>query len=198
MGAPENILDVAALQPDYLGFIFYEKSARNFTGGIPEISGTIKKTGVFVNASFEYIQEKIKTYNFKAVQLHGSESVALCEQLKKLSVEVIKVFSVKDNFDFSVLTPYEPVVDYFLFDTKGAHPGGNGTTFDWRVLHNYSSKTPFILSGGIGPNELASVQEICKTDLPIYALDLNSKFETAPAQKEVGQLKEFITKVNNE
>lgn len=196
MGAPENIRDVAALEPDYLGFIFYEKSARNFTGDIPEISEAIKKTGVFVNASFEFIQEKIKKYNFKAVQLHGSESVALCEQLKKLSVEIIKVFSVKDNFDFSVLTPYEPVVDYFLFDTKGAHPGGNGTTFDWTVLHNYSSKTPFILSGGIGPNELAAVQEICKTTLPIFALDLNSKFEIAPAQKKVAQLKEFITKVN--
>ncbi len=198
MGTPENILEVAALKPDYLGFIFFENSARNFTGTIPEISKEIKKTGVFVNATFEFIQQKIKEYNFQAVQLHGIETVELCKQLKELSVEVIKVFSVKDDFDFSILTPYESVVDYFLFDTKGALPGGNGTTFNWKVLHNYSSEKPFILSGGIGTDELSSVLEISKTNLPIYALDLNSKFEIAPAQKKAGQLKEFINKVNNE
>mgnify|MGYP001029625364 CR=1 FL=1 len=195
MGTLENILEVAVLEPDYLGFIFYEKSARNFTGVIPSISESIKKTGVFVNASFEFIHDKIIQYKLQAVQLHGEETVVLCEQLKDLDVEVFKVFSIKGDFDFSLLTAYEAAVDYFLFDTKGEHPGGNGFVFDWNVLKGYSSKTPFILSGGIGPDEVQSVKDIIKSDLPVYALDLNSKFETAPACKDADLLKEFLNNI---
>lgn len=195
MGSPENILEVAALQPDYLGFIFFEKSARNFKGNIPELSDSIIKTGVFVNATFEFVVEKIKQYNFGAVQLHGKESPEYCEKVKKLGVEVFKVFSIKNDFDFDTLKPYESIVDYFLFDTKGEHPGGNGFVFDWTVLKKYNSKIPFILSGGIGLSEAEAVKEIMKSDLPVYALDLNSKFEIEPAVKDIGILKEFLNKI---
>ncbi|WP_166461166.1 phosphoribosylanthranilate isomerase [Flavicella sediminum] len=192
MGSVENIEAVAALQPDYLGFIFFEKSARNFNGTLPIISPEIIKTGVFVNASFEFIQEKVKDLGLKAVQLHGSENPEFCEAVKNLNVEVFKVFSIKGNFDFSALAPFEGKLDYFLFDTKGELPGGNGYTFDWEVLKQYNSKTPFILSGGIGLEEIEKVKEIIKTDLPIHALDINSKFEIAPASKDVAKLKEFF------
>ncbi|MEI6864670.1 phosphoribosylanthranilate isomerase [Flavicella sp.] len=195
MGSSENILEVAALQPDYLGFIFFEKSARNFSGSIPELSRSIVKTGVFVNATIEFVVEKIKQYNFGAVQLHGKESVGYCEKIKELGVEVFKVFSIKNDFDFDILIPYESIVDCFLFDTKGERLGGNGFVFDWSVLKKHNSKTPFILSGGIGLNEIEAVKEIIKSDLPIYALDLNSKFEIEPAVKDVGVLKEFLNKI---
>ena len=195
MGSPENILEVAALQPDYLGFIFFERSARNFIGIIPNIPESIKKTGVFVNESFEFIHDKIIQFKLKAVQLHGEESVQLCEQLMELDIEVIKVFSIKGNFNFNELTSYESVVDYFLFDTKGEHPGGNGYVFDWNVLKDYPSKTPFFLSGGIGPEELDAVKEIINSDLPVYALDLNSKFETEPSCKDANLLKEFLNNI---
>lgn len=191
----ENIKAVAGVQPDYLGFIFYPKSPRNFEGEIPEISSDIKKTGVFVNATIGFIAEKVKTHGFKAVQLHGSESVTFCKELQALDlgIEVFKVFSIKDQFDFSVLKDYEPFVTYFLFDTKGKEKGGNGYTFDWSVLKQYPSKTPFILSGGIGVNEVGKVKEILKTDLPIYALDINSKFEKeGGVEKDVELLKEFF------
>jgi phosphoribosylanthranilate isomerase len=192
MGAPENILDVAGLKPDYLGFIFFEKSARNFTGQIPKLEASIVKTGVFVNASFEFIEEKIKKFDFQAVQLHGNESPEFCRQIRNLGVEVWKVFSVKYDFDFGRLNPYESVVDCFLFDTKGAHPGGNGEVFDWEILKKYNSQTPFILSGGIGLEQRKAVMEIAKTGLPIYGLDLNSRFETEPAVKDIEKLKEFL------
>jgi phosphoribosylanthranilate isomerase len=197
MGSPENILEVAALQPDYLGFIFFEKSARNFTGSIPKLSHSIIKTGVFVDATVEFVVEKIKQYNFGAVQLHGKESVAYCERIKMLGVEVFKVFSIKNDFDFEILKAYEPVVDYFLFDTKGKRPGGNGFVFDWSVLKKYDSKIPFILSGGIGINEIEAVKEIIKSDLPVYALDLNSKFEIEPAVKDAVVLKEFLNNIRS-
>lgn len=197
MGSPENILEVAALQPEYLGFIFFEKSARNFTGIIPNLSGDIVKTGIFVNATIEFIHDKILQYKLQAVQLHGSESPRYCEKVKALNVEVFKVFSVKKDFDFGLLTPYEPIVDCFLFDTKGEQPGGNGFVFDWSLLKNYNSKVPFILSGGIGLEQVDDIKELLKRDLPIYALDLNSRFEVKPAKKDIALLEAFLNKIKH-
>jgi len=195
MKYPENIQEVAALCPDYMGFIFFDQSARNFSGPMPEIDAAIKKTGVFVDASFEIIRDKIREYGFKAVQLHGRESPLFCRQIKALGVEVFKVFSVKNDFDFSRLTPYEKEVDYFLFDTKGKYPGGNGIIFNWKLLQAYPSEVPLILSGGIGPEEIASLKELMEMDLPLYAIDINSRFENKPALKDVELLKEFFNKI---
>lgn len=214
MKYPENIQEVASLQPDYLGFIFYPKSPRNFDSEIPKINSRIKITGVFVDAEIEFIIEKVEKYGFKAVQLHGSETAEYCkklrEQLESLSVaersrspksdypkaiEIFKVFGIKDSFNFSVLEPYEGVVDYFLFDTKGKAKGGNGYTFDWSILKAYTSKTPIILSGGIGLEQLNEIEQLLKTEIPIYALDLNSKFEIEPGLKDIKLLNEFFYKI---
>ena len=208
----DNIQKVAELNPDYLGFIFYEKSKRNFEGIIPEIPKSIKKTGVFVNEIPELLVSLVEEYNLQAIQLHGDESVEYIQKLKALfeesrkemspkaraktkPVEIIKVFGIKDEFDFSVLAVYEDEVDFFLFDTKGKERGGNGVTFNWQVLNKYTSKTPFFLSGGIGLEETSEVNKILKTDLPIYALDVNSKFETKPGLKSIGDLKKFVIKI---
>jgi len=198
MKYPDNMLEVGALLPDYMGFIFWPKSARYFDGEMPDLPKSIKKTGVFVNESIAVIEEKVKKYNLQAVQLHGQESVAFCSELKAkfgTSIEIIKVFSADENFDFSVLEPYEPVCDYFLFDTKGKLPGGNGTTFDWKILEKYPSTKPFFLSGGIGIEEFDSIKEISKTNLPIYAIDVNSKFEIEPGLKKIEKLKDLKIKI---
>ena len=190
----ENIQEVAVLQPDYLGFIFYEKSKRNFEGIIPELPNSIKKTGVFVNDSIENIKTKVSKYNLDAIQLHGDETVEYISKLTQelnAQIEIIKVFGIKDQFDFEVLKPYEAVVDSFLFDTKGKERGGNGITFDWTVLKNYSSTKPFFLSGGIGLEQVQEIQEIRKMNLPIYALDVNSQFEVKAGLKSVSKLIQF-------
>ena len=195
----DNIKQVADLQPDYLGFIFYKKSKRNFDRDIPEISEKINKTGVFVNESIDFILEKVKKYNLKAVQLHGDESPQLCKQLKeKKGLEIIKVFSVGENFNFDILKPYEVVSDYFLFDTKGKDKGGNGITFNWELLKGYSSNKPYFLSGGIGLEELNDLQQFFKTKASKYcfALDLNSKFEIEPGSKNIKDLEYFIKNLN--
>lgn len=208
----ENIQQVATLQPDYLGFIFYEKSKRNFEGIIPEIPKSIKKTGVFVNEIPEILVSLVDEYQLQAIQLHGDESVEYIQKLKELfrarfeelspklksktkPVEIIKVFGIKDEFDFSVLKAYEDEVDFFLFDTKGKERGGNGVTFNWQVLDGYNSKKPFFLSGGIGIEEAAEVHKILQTDLPVYALDVNSRFETKPGLKSIENLKKFKKKI---
>lgn len=199
MKYPDNIIEVGALLPDYMGFIFYEKSARYFDGTIPELIKTIKKTGVFVNETVDNIIAKINKYDLQAVQLHGKESVEFCQELKAKidkqidfnsdhKIEIIKVFSVGEDFDFDVLVPFENVCDYFLFDTKGKLPGGNGTTFDWKILENYKSQKPFFLSGGIGIEEIPILKNL---KLPIYAIDVNSKFEIEPGLKNKSLLKKF-------
>ena len=188
-----DILDIAEMQPDFMGFIFYEKSPRNFTTEIPELPEDIKKIGVFVNASIDFIVDKIEKYNLQGVQLHGNETPEFCDSLRAYNVIVIKVFSIKNQFDFSVLEPYETVCDYYLFDTKGKEPGGNGYTFNWNVLKKYTSNKSYILSGGIGPEELDSLLLFLKrpeSDL-CFTLDVNSKFETASGTKDVKNLKEF-------
>lgn len=199
MKYPDNILEVSSLLPDYMGFIFWEKSARYFDGQMPDLPQSIKKTGVFVNASKENILSKIRQYDLQAVQLHGHESVAFCYDLKNTlakKIEIIKVFSVDDAFDFQQLEDFETVCDYFLFDTKGKLPGGNGTTFDWKVLEKYPSEKPFFLSGGIGLDEIDLVNEILKTDLPIHAIDVNSKFEIEAGLKNNEELILFKQKIN--
>lgn len=184
----ENMQEVASLQPDYLGFIFYEKSPRYFNGKLPELPESIQKVGVFVNAAMNDILKKIKEYDLQVVQLHGNETPEVCEVLKIINVEVIKVFSIANDFDFKTLAPYESVCDYFLFDTKGPNPGGNGTTFNWQILKKYPSEKPFFLSGGIGLEEINKIKQL---DLPIHALDVNSKFETEPGLKNTQLLKEL-------
>ena len=190
----DNIQEVATLQPDYLGFIFYEQSARHFDAHrIPEISNTIKKTGVFVDADLDFVIKKISKHNLKAVQLHGNETPEYCKQLRGENIEIIKVFSIINEFDFSVLKLYDDIVDYFLFDTKGKLPGGNGYVFDWTILNNYPSTTPFFLSGGIGLSQIDDINKFQKSEASkyCYALDVNSKFEIEPGLKNIEDLKKF-------
>lgn len=193
----ENIKSVAALKPDYLGFIFYGKSKRNFEGQIPEIAADIKKAGVFVNASESFINAMIKEHGLDAVQLHGDETISYCLKIREANrpdLEIIKAFSISKEFNFKVLEDYMTACDYFLFDTKGKERGGNGTLFDWKLLKDYMLDKPFFLSGGIGPDEIEEVVEFLKTPMAsyCYALDVNSKFETEPGMKMVLELKKFI------
>jgi len=191
-----NTAEVAMLQPDYLGFIFYEKSPRNFEGVIPKLPNTIKKVGVFVNATKENVIEKIRIYKLNVIQLHGEETPQFCKELKsEVDTKIIKVFSVKDAFDFSILEPYEDVVDYYLFDTKGKEKGGNGIIFNWNILKHYPSTKPFILSGGIGSNVIEDLKKFITSSLPLYSIDVNSKFETKPGLKNIDTLKNFINEL---
>ena len=151
----ENIEQVAALRPDYMGFIFYPQSKR-FVGDdfkMPMISPEIKKVGVFVNATAGYIIEKIDKHGLDFIQLHGNESASFCEVMSHL-VKVIKAFGIDDNFDFNVLASYKNSCDYFLFDTKTTEFGGSGKQFNRDVLKNYTHDVPFFLSGGIGLEEV--------------------------------------------
>lgn len=195
----ENILDVAELQPEYLGFIFHENSSRFFEGTIPKLPKSIQKVGVFVDETVEFISDKIQKHQLSLVQLHGHESPEMCRLLKTTTAKVIKVFSMKDTFDFSVLTPYEDVCDYYLFDTKGKLPGGNGYTFNWEILEKYPSTKPYFLSGGIGLENMESLEEFLRRPEAEYchAIDINSKFEIEAGLKDVEKIKHFKVKLES-
>lgn len=190
----KNIKEISTLNPDYLGFIFWEKSKRNMTlDSIPELHETTKKVGVFVDASIQEIATKINQYQLDIIQLHGNEPVIFCKNVKKLGVEVIKVFSIDSTFNFSVVKEYVLAVDYFLFDTKGKLPGGNGITFDWNILENYHYNIPFFLSGGIGNTEIDELKEFLKSPAAkkCYGIDVNSRFEKKPGIKNKIKLQKF-------
>lgn len=188
MKNPENIVEAAALLPDFMGFIFWKPSPRFFSGNLPELPKSIQKVGVFVDAEFTEIINKVQQYKLDFIQLHGNESPDFCESLQKENLKIIKAFSVGIAFDFTILKAYESVVDYFLFDTKGDAPGGNGQSFEWGILDIYNSPKPIFLSGGIG---LESIENLQKLNIPIFAVDVNSKFETSPGQKNIPFLQQF-------
>jgi phosphoribosylanthranilate isomerase len=216
-GMNQNPVEVAQLQPDYLGFIFWEPSSRYFEGAIPQLPKSIKKVGVFVDATVEEVLQKVAQYQLDAVQLHGKETPEFCrilrhaeldsashrgetpKQVRGDRLEIIKVFSIKDDFDFDVLRDYETVCDYFLFDTKGKLPGGNGYTFDWSVLEHYPSTKPFFLSGGIGMDAVDKLKAFLNSPASKYcfAVDVNSKFETEPGLKDITMLKAFTKSLSN-
>lgn len=190
MQETENIAALASLQPDYMGFIFWEPSKRYCTTVPTDIPKHIKKVGVFVDETTKQIKEKVKLFGLDAVQLHGDETPRQCAALLNLC-KVIKAFRIGPDFDFKTLTPYQDHCTYFLFDTQGPLPGGNGTAFDWKLLAGYTLDTPFFLSGGIGLGHVEAIAEIRKRNLPIHALDINSQFESKPGVKKIKKIEKF-------
>lgn len=197
-----NILDIAKLEPDYMGFIFYDRSSRyvdNHTT-LPELNNNItEKVGVFVNSSIEEILGKIDQYNLNAIQLHGDESPEFCKELRsKSDCTIIKAFQVDDSFDFESTQPYLDVADYLLFDTKSDNYGGSGSKFNWQLLLQFNYNKPIILSGGISLNEIPQIvdNKILK-ELNIHAIDINSKFEIEPGLKHVDDIATFIKNIRD-
>ena len=190
MQETENIAALASLQPDYIGFIFWEPSKRYCTTVPTDIPKHIKKVGVFVDETTKQIKEKVKLFGLDAVQLHGDESPRQCAALLNLC-EVIKAFRIGPDFDFKQLAPYQDHCTYFLFDTQGPLPGGNGTAFNWELMKSYTLETPFFLSGGIGLDHVDAIAEIRKRNLPIHALDINSQFESKPGVKKIEKIEKF-------
>ena len=193
----DNIRKVEALGIDMMGFIFYPKSSRYISKRPAYLPQKCKRIGVFVDATVEDILQHIADYQLDIVQLHGHESPdfirALRFQVSGFKFQVIKAFNIATIEDLEAVAPYEGIVDYFLFDTKGPSAGGNGEKFDWSILEAYHGDTPFLLSGGIGPNEAERVKAFHHSKC--IGIDLNSKFEVHPALKDINKLKEFIKKI---
>ena len=191
-----NIMQVADVHPDFMGFIFYPPSPR-FVGvdfDIPnEFPKDIKRVGVFVNETSSRVAELARKNQLDFLQLHGDESVEYCLELKNAGFGVIKVFRVDVDFDFNQTDIYSEVVNYFLFDTKGKYYGGNALKFDWALLKKYDQKIPFFLSGGIDINDVNTILEL--EGMNLVAIDINSGVEQSPGLKDIIKLSEVINKI---
>ena len=200
MREADNIRQVEALGIDWLGFIFWPKSCRFVHERPAYLPANAKRVGVFVDADIEVVRETAAAYCLDIIQLHGKESPSYIKQLRSLCSDhvavIVKAFNIATPEDLKQTEPYEGATDYFLFDTKAKMVGGNGTQFDWTVLNDYQGNTPFILSGGIGPDDAEKVKAFHH---PMLAgIDLNSRFETVPAHKDVNLLRTFIETIKNE
>ncbi len=200
-GLRENISDVVALKPNYIGFIFYKKSPR-YVGDdfvMPDtLHSSIKKVGVFVNESSEVVLANVQNHSLDYVQLHGDETPEYCMEISKSNVGIIKAFQVDNTFDFDSLQSYNKV-DFFLFDTTTNKYGGSGKSFDWEILKNYSMGKKYFLSGGISLDNIGDLQGL--NLIKIHSIDVNSKFESSPGMKKIPllqNLKERLLELNQE
>ena len=195
---PENIIDIASLYPDYIGFIFYPESKRYISNQISintlnQIPDKVKRVGVFVNEDIEVLQMIYNQYGLDYVQLHGDEDQAYCAKLFLKRIPIIKAFNIDSSFDFRILDAYLPFCAYFLFDAKGASQGGNGIKFNWDLIENYDLKVPFFLSGGIGSDDIDLIRDLSLKML--YGIDINSKFEIEPGIKDVEKVKSLKNEI---
>ena len=221
---PENIRDVEALGVDMVGFIFWKDSPRYVSmisanaGIIPDYAWDLtprtshlaprtsrvaprsSRVGVFVDDMPQNIVTRVYNYKLDWVQLHGSESPVMIDNLKrtlipdiKPDIKIIKAISVNTKEDVEKWRQYQGHVDMLLFDTQCKTVGGSGEHFDWSVLDSYDGDIPFLLSGGIGPDDAERVKAFHH---PQFAgIDLNSRFETSPGVKDINLLKEFLKKL---
>jgi phosphoribosylanthranilate isomerase len=191
----ENIREVVACKPDFLGFIFYPSSKR-FVGEnfdprlLRSVPPYLNKVGVFVNENHETIIRLVERYGLNFVQLHGDEDHSFAAVLKAKRIAVIKSFRVDKNLDFKVTEPFLPYCEYFLFDTESELFGGSGEKFDWNILQQFNYVKPFFLSGGITPGDAASIAALKHPSL--FAVDINSGFETSTGIKDAFKVNEFI------
>ena len=196
-GIRDNIEEVIALAPDFIGLIFYPKSSRYVgdleAGMIHEIPKHIKKVGVFVNEPVEEVKRTWDKYDLDLVQLHGEESLDYCTKLEAGGIHMVKVFPGNNLPGRNILDAYSAVIDYYLFDTQGTTYGGTGKTFDWQQLKDLRLKKPVFLGGGI---DLENIKQLERLDLDLFAVDVNSKFETSPGLKDIEALKKLKSLLN--
>ena len=197
MREPKNIEQVAQLGVDMMGFIFYPKSPRyvSYVLARSDADRKVCRGGVFVNDSIPEILDKIHSFSLNAVQMHGNESRELCEQLREANgdIKIIKAISVSNAGDIQKYKEYVGAVNYFLFDTKCKTVGGSGQQFDWQVLDEYDGDVPFLLSGGIGPEDAFRIRTFHHSQC--VGIDLNSRFEIEPGVKDVEKLNKFLNEI---
>lgn len=197
MTQKEQVESLAGLGVSFAGFIFYPKSPRyvfrEMTASQIRRVNNINKVGVFVNAPMDEVLHLVDECRLQMVQLHGDETPKYCDRLADY-VSVVKAFRLSDNDSVEWMTrPFDDVCDHYLFDTMGSGYGGTGKKFDWTVLLNQQINKPFFLSGGIEKGDAEKIRTFAAEPVAqnLFALDINSKFETGPGVKNLQLVAEF-------
>ncbi len=205
LNSVNQLMQLDAMGVEFGGFIFYPKSPRYILKHVQPVDlkrakgQKINKVGVFVNETPDQVLKQVDDCGLYLVQLHGDETPKYCEKIADY-VTVIKAFRIRNDDDVLwKIKDYQDVVDMFLFDTAGAAYGGTGEKFDWTILQNLSINKPFFLSGGIGPEDVSSLQEFARMPVAkdLFSIDINSKFETSPGVKNMEMVQSFIQTVKD-
>ncbi|HSC54565.1 MAG TPA: phosphoribosylanthranilate isomerase [Phnomibacter sp.] len=209
MTEPAQIDALEKMAVTFAGFIFYPKSPRYALRHMTTLQikafKSINKVGVFVNASVDEIKHMVDECRLQMVQLHGDETPKFCEKIADY-ISVVKAFRIgeNDNVEYKI-RDYMDMCDMFLFDTKPITStpevvyGGTGKKFNWDLLKNVDVGKPYFLSGGIGPHEVDEVKQFMQEPAAkaLFALDVNSRFETSPGVKDLAQVANFYDAVKN-
>jgi phosphoribosylanthranilate isomerase len=188
-----NLKRISSLDIDMIGLNFYLGSKRFINNISITINPKVKRVGVFVNPSMYELLQYSEDTKLDYIQLHGDESPDFCIEAKEIC-PIIKAFGIDEDFDFALLKEYD-MVEYFLFDTKVSTHGGSGTKFNWDKLNEYQGKIPFLLAGGIGPDDAETIKELKH---PMFiGVDINSKFEIEPGLKHVPKVDQFVKELKN-
>ncbi|HPW88627.1 MAG TPA: phosphoribosylanthranilate isomerase [Kaistella chaponensis] len=197
----DQIVELVQMNIDFLGFIFYEKSPRYVLNALTlnEIKSIQHrgKVGVFVNENIPTILEISEKAGLNYIQLHGDETDFFISELKeKLNqeIKIIKVFRIpiviprneESQRFFTSLLAVQNDIDYVLFDTDSKSFGGTGKTFDWQILNELEINIPYFLSGGISEENIENIKQL---ELQPFALDINSKVEIEPGNKNINKIK---------
>ena len=189
----ENIRKVERLGIDMMGFICWERSLR-YVSEVPTYLPQCERVGVFVNQSLDEIQKYNEGFEFSYIQLHGTESPEFCQAVReKTGCKVIKAISISSEADLALADQYEGFADLLLFDTKCTSFGGSGKQFSWDILRDYRNALPFLLSGGIGPEDTERLRQFHHPKC--LGFDINSRFEIEPGIKDTEKIQNFITSI---
>jgi phosphoribosylanthranilate isomerase len=211
----ENIREVERLGIDMMGFICWERSPR-YVREVPAYLPNCPRVGVFVNPTLEEIQKRMEAFEFSYIQLHGSESPEFCKEVReKTGCKVIKAKSLPRplqrrgerskacdieglDTDEELQRLFPPPLEglgeaFLLFDTKCSTMGGSGKQFNWDILSDYRGDLPFLLSGGIGPEDAERLRQFHHDKC--LGFDINSHFEIEPGIKDTEKIKQFITAI---
>lgn len=201
MRQPGNIDAVAALGIDMMGFIFYQRSPRYVTELQGDIIAALRMRGVepvalFVDEELDTVTDTMERYGFLTAQLHGNESPEYCDQLRSRGLKVLKAISISGEDDIDRAALYDGHADMLVLDTKSPGKGGSGVKFNWKLLAAASFTTPYLLSGGISPDDTRAVKAVYEQSGGLMAgVDINSRFETAPALKDVAAVADFMAEL---
>jgi phosphoribosylanthranilate isomerase len=198
-----QVEQLAGLGVTFAGFIFYPKSPRyvlrSMTTAEMKKENSVNKVGVFVNASVGEVLSMVDECRLHMVQLHGDETPRQCEQIADY-VSVVKAFRLSDGDNIEwMIRPYMDVCDMFMFDTMGAGYGGTGKKFDWTILKDVVVGKPFFLSGGIETGDVEKLRSFSQEPVAkaLFAIDINSRFETTPGVKDLDKVADFSKRLND-
>ncbi|WP_413718051.1 phosphoribosylanthranilate isomerase [Silicimonas sp. MF1-12-2] len=198
LSAPESVAAAVDCGAAYVGFVFFAKSPRNVSieqarNLAVEVPPGVAKVGLVVDADDAFLDDILARVPLDMIQLHGSESPErVAEVRRRIGLPVMKAVGIADEDDIAKIDLYSPVADQLLIDAKPPRhavlPGGNGLSFDWRLIANRRWSVPWMLAGGLTAENVG--EAIALTGA--RQVDVSSGVESAPGVKDAGMICAFL------